>query len=179
MHVLSQVLWFALGIGLIILVFDSVIRTFVLPRAATPIVTRIVFIALRACFNLVARTARTYNGRDSVMSLFGPIGLLMLPAVWSVMILFAFTAMFHALAVQGFEQAFEMSGSSLFTLGFVRPPDLPTNILAFVEAATGLGLLGLLIAYRPTIYTAFSRREVRVAQLEVRAGQPPAGVNVL
>ena len=30
-----------------------------------------------------------------------------------------------------------MSGSSLFTLGFVRPPDLATNILAFLEAATG------------------------------------------
>ena len=30
-------------------------------------------------FNLIARAARTYNGRDSVMSLFGPIGLLTLP----------------------------------------------------------------------------------------------------
>src|SRR4051794_12803861 len=179
MHVLSQILWFALGIGLLVLVFDSVIRTFVLLRAATPLVTRVVFIGLRSCFNLVARAARTYDGRDSVMSLFGPIGLLMLPAVWSLMILGAFTAMFHALGVRGFERAFEMSGSSLFTLGFVRPPDLPTNVLAFLEAATGLGLLGLLIAYLPTIYSAFSRREVRVAQLEVRAGNPPAGVNVL
>src|SRR4051794_37776908 len=179
MHVLTQVLWFALGIGLILLVFDSVIRTFVLPRAATPIVTRVVFIALRSCFNLVAKAARSYDGRDSVMALFGPIGLLTLPAVWSVMILFAFTAMFHALGVQGFEKAFEMSGSSLFTLGFVRPPDLGTNILAFLEAAVGLGLLGLLIAYLPTIYSAFSRREVQVAQLEGRAGNPPSGVHVL
>ncbi len=147
MHVLSQILWFALGIGLIILVFDSVIRTFVLPRASSPLVTRVVFIAIRWGFNLIARAARTYNGRDSVMSLFGPIGLLTLPAVWSVMILFAFTVMFHALGVQGFEKAFEMSGSSLFTLGFVRPPDLPTNVLAFLEAATGLTVLGLLIAF--------------------------------
>jgi hypothetical protein len=67
----------------------------------------------------------------------------------------------------------------LFTLGFVRPPDLATNVLAFLEAATGLTLLGLLIAYLPTIYGAFSRREVQVAQLEVRAGNPPSGVHVL
>ena len=179
MHVLSQILWFALGIGLLLLVFDSVIRTFVLPRAATPVVTRTVFIVLRWCFNLVARMARTYNGRDSVMSLFGPIGLLTLPAVWSVMVLVAYTAMFHALGVRGFERAFEMSGSSLFTLGFVRPPDLATNILAFLEAATGLTVLGLLIAYLPTIYSSFSRREVLVAQLEVRAGNPPSGVHLL
>ena len=72
-----------------------------------------------------------------------------------------------------------MSGSSLFTLGFVRPPDLATNSLAFLEAATGLALLGLLIAYLPTIYSAFSRREVLVAQLEVRAGNPPSGVHLL
>jgi hypothetical protein len=179
MHVLTEVLWFALGIALLLLVADSVIRTFVLPRAATPIVTRLVFIGLRSCFNLVARAARTYDGRDSVMALFAPVGLLMLPAAWMVMVLAAFTAMFHATGVHGFEQAFEMSGSSLFTLGFVRPPDLPTNVLAFAEAATGLTLLGLLIAYLPTIYSSFSRREVQVAQLEVRAGNPPSGVHLL
>ena len=179
MHVVTAVLWFALGITLVLLVFDSALRTFVLPRGATPVVSRATFIGLRMVFNGLARAARTYDGRDSVMALYGPVGLLLLPVVWMVMVVTAYTAMFHALGVSGFERAFEMSGSSLFTLGFVRPPDLPTNILAFAEAATGLGLLGLLIAYLPTIYTAFSRREVRVAQLEVRAGQPPAGVNVL
>ena len=72
-----------------------------------------------------------------------------------------------------------MSGSSLLTLGFVRPPDLATNVLAFVEAATGLGLLALLIAYLPTIYGAFSRREALVAQLAVRSSDPPSGVTIL
>src|SRR5206468_2134182 len=146
---------------------------------ATPIVSRSTFIGLRAVFNAVARAARSYDGRDSVMALYGPVGLLLLPLVWILMVLGAFTAMFHALGVEGFERAFEMSGSSLFTLGFVRPPDFATNVLAFAEAATGLVLLSLLIAYLPTIYSSFSRREVRVAQLEVRAGRPPAGVNVL
>src|SRR6478735_620885 len=179
MHVVTALLWFALGITMVLLVFDSALRTFVLPRGATPLVSRGTFIGLRMVFNAIARAARTYDGRDSVMALYGPVGALPLPEVWMVMVVTAYTAMFHALGVSGFERAFEMSGSSLFTLGFVRPPDLPTNVLAFLEAATGLGLLGLLIAYLPTIYTAFSRREVRVAQLEVRAGQPPAGVNVL
>ncbi len=179
MHVLTVVLWFALGIALLVLVMDSAIRTFLLPRGASAILTRAVFIGVRLVFNAMARAARTYDGRDSVMSLYGPIGLLALPAVWMVLVLVAFTAMFHALGVQGFERAFEMSGSSLFTLGFVRPPDLATNVLAFLEAATGLTLLGLLIAYLPTIYGAFSRREVQVAQLEVRAGNPPSGVHVL
>jgi len=113
------------------------------------------------------------------MALYGPVGLLMLPAAWMLMVLAAFTAMFHALGVRGFERAFEMSGSSLFTLGYVRPTDLASNVFAFLEAAAGLTLLGLLIAYLPTIYGAFSRRETQVAQLEVRAGNPPSGVHVL
>ena len=179
MHAVTVILWFVLGVGLLFLVVDSALRTFVLPRGATPVVSRLTFISLRSVFNGVARGARSYDGRDSVMALYGPVGLVLLPAIWMLMVLGAFTAMFHALGVRRFERAFEMSGSSLFTLGFVRPPDLGTSILAFLEAAVGLGLLGLLIAYLPTIYSGFSRREVQVAQLEVRAGNPPSGVQVL
>jgi hypothetical protein len=179
MHVVTDILWFALGIGLMLLVVDSALRTFVLPRGATPFVTRTVFIGLRSVFNLCARAARTYDGRDSVMALYGPVGLLVLPGAWMLMVLAAFTALFHVLGVRGFERAFEMSGSSLFTLGFVPPHSLGTNVLSFLEAATGLALLGLLIAYLPTIYAAFSRRETLVAQLEIRAGNPPTGVQVL
>ena len=65
------------------------------------------------------------------------------------------------------------SGSSLLTLGFERPAGLGSALVAFSEAAIGLGLLAVLIAYLPTIYGAFSRREVMVTQLSVRAGTPP------
>jgi hypothetical protein len=178
-HVFTTVLWFLLGIALLLLVLDSALRTFVLPRAAAPILTRTVFIGLRTGFNMMARTASTYDGRDAVMALYAPVGLLVLPGVWMVLVVTAFTVMFHALDVQGWERAFEMSGSGLLTLGFVRPPDLATNVLVFLEAASGLALLGLLIAYLPTIYSAFSRREVLVAQLAMRALDPPSGVTIL
>src|SRR5439155_21611199 len=98
---------------------------------------------------------------------------------WLLLVLGAFTMISHALGVGGFHRASEMSGSSALTLGFVHPPDLPTTMLAFVEAASGLTLLALLISYLPTIYGAFSRREVLVSQLAVRAGEPPSGVEVL
>jgi hypothetical protein len=44
-----------------------------------------------------------------------------------------------------------------------------------VEAAIGLFLLALLITYLPSIYTAFSRRELGVTALSVRAWEPPSG----
>ena len=87
--------------------------------------------------------------------------------------------MFHALGVSTWRNAFIESGSSLFTLGFVRPVDLPTTALAFVEAAIGLGLVALLIAYLPSIYNAFSRRELEVAALAARAGTPPSAIDLL
>ena len=46
-------------------------------------------------------------------------------------------------------------------------------LLGFLEALIGLGILALVIAYLPTIYGAFSRREVAVTDLSVRAGTPP------
>ena len=179
MDVVVAVLWFALGVVLVLLVLDSAVRTFVLPRGVAPLLTRTVFAGLRACFAALARTARTYDGRDAVMALYGPVGLLVLPFVWIVFTLVAFAAMFRALGVSGYERAFEMSGSSLFTLGFVRPPDFVATCFAFLEAAFGLGLLALLIAYLPTIYAAFSRREVMVGQLATFSGQPPSGVEIL
>jgi hypothetical protein len=178
-EVVVKVLWFAGGVALLVLVIDSAIRTFILPRGVASVMTRAVFVGLRSVFNRLARVTRSYEGRDRVMALYAPIGLLVLPLVWLVILIAAFAMMFHALGVSGLERSYEMSGSSIFTLGFVRPPDIATNSLAFLEAATGLALLALLIAYLPTIYGAFSRREVLVAQLAVRAGEPPSGVQLL
>jgi len=179
LDVVVKILWFVGGLVLLFFVLDSAVRTFLLPRGEAAIATRAVFSALRRVFTHLARLTRTYEARDRVMALYAPICLFLLPLAWLILLLFAYGAMFHALGVHGFEDAFEMSGSSMFTLGFVRPPDFPTTVLAFFEAATGLTLLALLIAYLPTIYGAFSRREVLVSQLAVRAGEPPSGVEVL
>ncbi len=43
----------------------------------------------------------------------------------------------------------------------------------------GLILVALLIAYLPTLYSAFSRREQVVNMLEVRAGSPPSALEML
>ena len=75
----------------------------------------------------------------------------------------------------GVTEALELSGSSLFTLGFLRPETFWLLMVSYVEAAIGLFLLALLITYLPSMYGAFSRREVAVTALSVRAGEPPSG----
>jgi hypothetical protein len=74
---------------------------------------------------------------------------------------------------------FRLSGSSLFTLGFDISKTPIVTVFAFSEAMFGLMLVGLLIAYLPTMYSAFSRREQAVNLLEVRAGSPPSALEML
>jgi hypothetical protein len=178
-EVAVEVAWFVAGLALVILVLDAAIRSLVLPRGEVVVLTRIIWVSTRRVFNLIARACKTYEGRDRVMALYAPLTLLVQPAVWLVMVLVGFMMMFHALDVSSWRVAFTESGSSLFTLGFVRPRDLPTTVLAFTEAAIGLGILALIIAYLPSTYAAFSRREVLVAKLSARAGTPPSAIEFL
>ena len=60
------------------------------------------------------------------MALYGPIGLLALVVVWLVLVIVGYGLMFHVV-VDDWARAFELSGSSIFTLGFVVPPDSPVG----------------------------------------------------
>ena len=159
------------GVALVLAVLDSAVRTFVLPRGARTTLTTAVFVALRAGFDGIARFAKTYEGRDRVMALYAPIGLLSLVAVWMVLLVTGYTLIYRAISVDTWTRAFELSGSSFFTLGFVSPPDrVGAFALSFSEAAIGLAVLALLISYLPTIYNAS-----RVARSSWRSWRSAAG----
>ena len=113
------------------------------------------------------------------MAFFSPISLLILPVVWLACIMMGYVAMFWGLGVSSLYHALWLSGSSLLTLGFAPVENLPQMLLAFSEATIGLGLVALLIAYLPTMFTAFIEREVAVTMLEVRAGNPPSAVEMI
>jgi len=87
--------------------------------------------------------------------------------------------MYWSLGVRPWRAAVALSGSSIFTLGFAAPRNLPTTFLAFSEAIFGIGLLAMLISYLPSMYQSFSRREAAVASLDVRAGTPPTAAGML
>ena len=172
----ADVLFFVVGVVLVVVTFDSALRTFVLPRGSSVRLTRLVWAGMRKGVLAGRPAQKTYEGRDRVMALYAPLTLLLLPFVWLLLVMTGYTLMFKAVDVDSWRTAFTESGSSLFTLGFVRPSNLPATVLAFTEATFGLGLLALLISYLPSIYSVFSRREVQVAQLSARAGTPPSPV---
>ena len=181
MHLVADLIFAGAGVVIILAVFDSALRTFVLPRGVSTFLGRIVFVSLRRVFDQFARESRTYETRDRIMALYGPISLFGLVFFWMGLVIVGFMLLYRgALEVTNWQHAFELSGSSFFTLGFAPTPSgVPGYVLIFVEAGSGLGLLALLIAYLPTIYGAFSRREQAVTQLATRAGTPPSGVELL
>ncbi len=165
-----------LGIAIIVAALASAIKTVILPRAAVSLVTRWVFLALRSVFRIIAPPSRSYAWRDRVLSFYAPLGMLLILAAWLIMVFIGYGFIFWGLEVHvGLTDAMELSGSSLFTLGFVRPDAFWLMMVSFSEAAIGLVLLALLITYLPSMYGAFSRRELGVTALSVRAGEPPSG----
>jgi hypothetical protein len=177
--IVARVVAAVVGIAIVMMVIDAAIRTFVLPRGATVTLTRIISRALRIVFDLFVRPARSYEQRDRIMALYAPLALVLFPAVWLAAIFAAFIGIFWSFEHVSWHEAVRLSGSALFTLGFDTPHHVGPMLLSFVEAAFGLGLLALLISYLPTIYGSFSRREIAVGQLSVRAGTPPSPAEMI
>lgn len=174
-----QGLAFIFGLAIVVRTALSAVRTFVVPRGHDDRLTGFAFRAVRWVFETLAAPRRSYAFRDRVMAYYGPVSLMLLPAWWLALICVGYTAMFWAIGVPTLPEAFVDSGSSLLTLGFARPSVPGGDALAFSAAALGLALVALLVSYLPTIYAAFSRRELLVSLLEVRADTPPSPVVML
>lgn len=176
---ISHLFVFLVGLFISISALVSATRTLVLPRAAPDRIVGAVFGTMRRLFEFRLRWVNTYAERDRVMALYAPICLLLLLPVWLTLVLIGFMGMFWGIGVRPWRVAFSLSGSSLLTLGYSPVNDLPQTILSFSEATIGLIFVAMLIAYLPTMYTTFSRRESAVGMLEVRAGSPPTAVEML
>lgn len=179
MESLINVIVFISGLFTVILTFFSALSTFVLPRSARSQLNRLVFGLLRRGFEILLRFTKTYEQKDAIMAYYAPIGVLLLLPTWYLLTLLGYAAIYWALGVGDLFAVIRLSGSSLFTLGFDISKTPPVTVVVFTEAMMGLMLVGLLIAYLPTMYAAFSRREQAVSLLEVRAGTPPSALEML
>jgi len=170
---------FVLGAMLVLLTMLSAVRAFVLPRASNDRIARPVFRVSRRLFAIAAGPSRPYLFRDRILAYYAPVTLIVVLIYWVVLVALGYAAMFWAVGVGSAAEAINLSGSSVLTLGFASSPVPGANLLSFSEAILGLILVALLIAYLPTIYGAFSRRELLVDLLEVRADTPPSAVVLL
>jgi hypothetical protein len=166
------------GAAIVVATLLSAVKTVILPRAVGSLVTRALFLAVFKLFSLVSKR-RSFAWRDRIMAYYSPVTLVLMPGVWVALVISGFTFVYWGTGVHPLREAYLTSGSSMLTLGVVFHRSIPHATLTLVQATLGLGLVALMISYLPSIYGAFSRREVLVGKLETRAGTPPSPVELL
>jgi hypothetical protein len=123
------------------------------------------------------RRSATYEQRDVIMAMYAPLTLLILSFTWLMLVTLGYALMYIATGMQPHD-ALVLSESAILTLGAATISGFWQTTLVFIEASFGLLLTAILIAYLPTMYSAFSARETLVTLLEVRAGTPPSPITL-
>lgn len=183
--------WIALPVGIVVVVWTllDVFRTLVMPRAARGRVrlSRFLFRPIWGPWRWIGVRGKTVQARERILSTAAPFFFFVLLVGWVSLALLGYALILWSPAfVDGigpggdsFGNALYVSGTSLFTLGSVGGVTGWTRAIVLAEAATGLGLFAVVIAYLPVLYQAFNRREVGVLLLDARAGSPPSGPELL
>jgi hypothetical protein len=128
--------------------------------------------------------------REAHLSYYGPLSLLMLFATWAALLVLAFAMLHWAVGsalsttpgeVATFRTDLYLSGTTFFTLGLgdVTPRTTLARAITVIEGGTGFGYLAIMVSYLPTLYGAFSQRELNISLLDARAGSPPTAAELL
>lgn len=129
-------------------------------------------------FHLLCHRVEGYEDRDRILAGQAAATLVAMLAAWLAAFLLGF-------GLQLWPFTHDLSGSmreatsSLFTLGFASHHAGGPTAIDGLTAAAGLIVVAVQIAYLPTLYAAFNRRETEVTLLGARAGSPPWGPELL
>ncbi len=180
-----------LGVALLLIVLWDAFETVVLPRHVTRSfrLARFFYRFSWRVWRVFARAIRSTKHRETYLSIFGPLSMLLLLAFWGAMLMLAFAMLLWAggavlsgsAGAASFSTDLYFSGTTFFTLGLgdVLPLTTLARVIAVGEAGTGFGFLAVMIAYLPTLYGGLSQREVNISLLDARAGSPPTAAELL
>ncbi|GGJ06266.1 hypothetical protein [Streptomyces brasiliensis] len=172
--------WISGVAGAVVLgvVLGSILRTLVVPRGLYSMLVFRLWWVLRRLLRLTAFRGG-YEAVDRAQTWLAPLMLIGMLVTWLAGALLAYGLLLYAFSPLSWATSFREAGSSLFTLGFASGDRLKLSVLDFMAAATGPVLIALQIAYLPTLYAAYNRRELEVTLLQSRAGEPAWGPEIL
>ena len=172
-HLFTHAVSFVIGVLLLIVVTVSLLRIVVVPRPLRSNFSDAVSGLVIGTTRLVARTRRSYQGKDSVLSWGGPILIIALLISWLLGYLVAYTFLeYGASTDRTLTQAFRQAGSNLFTLGLGGDHDTTLTVIDFMAAATGPIVIAMLIGFLPAVYSSYLDRERIMAEISVIGGEP-------
>lgn len=167
------------GLFLFIVTTVSLLRTIVVPRALTSLISDALSRSVTGSSRFIAYRRKTYVKQDAVLAWSGPMIIVIQLVAWLILYFISYGLWIYGIGGVDFTNAFREAGSSLFTLGFASTTNFGPTILAFMAAATGPIVIALLIGFLPTIYGAYIDREVNISLLGVSGGQPSWGPELL
>jgi hypothetical protein len=175
-----QVVAALIGLLLVGGVLRDAFETIILPRRVSGVRFSKIFYRLSwKPWRAVARRMPLGDRRETFLSVYGPLSLLVLLVLWGVLLISGFAILLWA---ANFDGGLSMlghlyvSGTTFTTLGigdFVPHTDL-ARFVTVIEAGTGFGFLAVVISYLPILYQSFSRRETAISMLDEWAGSPPS-----
>jgi hypothetical protein len=175
-----RVLAGVVGVLLIGLMLSEFFVTFLLPRRVRrdPRIARGFNRLLWRPWRALARRLSP-PAADTLLGFFGPLALLINLAVWALGLLIGYGLLEYAVGGGPFWSRFLISSGLFISAGAAASGSTGVQIVELFEAATGVGVLFIVIGYMPSVYVAFSRRETAVSQLATRGGSPPAAATLL
>jgi hypothetical protein len=183
--------WLELVGGLIIVLATAydLFKSVVLPRPAINrfILVRRLFRELWVAWRWVATRSSRVARREARLAAFGPIGILVVFAVWALAFIFGYGLMIDALRTQlhpaplDFGTSLYFSATTLVPLSYgdIIPLGAAARLVTIAESVTGVGLAALVITLLFSLYESFQDREELVIALDALAGAPPSGVQIL
>lgn len=185
-----NVLLIAAGIAVIFFTLSDAFETMILPRRVSRRVkvTRYFYVATWTPYAGLMRRMRANGRRENLLSVYGPLSLILLFAVWAGLLILGFAIVYHGVSftvsgderVANFGTDLYFSGTTFFTIGLgdVSSRGIAGRTVTVLEGGTGFAFLALVIGYLPVLYQAFSRREVHISLLDARAGSPPTAAGL-
>jgi hypothetical protein len=175
------------GAILLALIFHDAFEVMLLPRRVRRKL-RFITLLFRYTWNLwswLAERMALGIRRDTFLSLYGPLSLVMLIGSWVIGLIVGFALIQCSLSFSAQPVSFGanllLSGDTFFTLGTASLASMSKlrQSVAVFEAGTGLAFLAIVIGYLPVLYQLFSRRETHIIMLDARAGSPPNATTLL
>jgi hypothetical protein len=158
---------------------SSVIGTIIVPRPVGSWLTRWVDRLVNGVFRLASATLDSYKLRDRVLAGQAAAILLVQLVAWLGIFFLGYTLLLWPFLPGGITTAFTTAGPALWAIGSVEVHGAAQRTILDIASLTGIITITLQIAYLPTLYSAFNRRETEVALLNARAGVPSWGPELL
>jgi hypothetical protein len=185
-----DLLIFVAGVAVIGIVFADVFETIVVPRPSPGrhrLSRYIVLPTWRFWRWLGERTRDEGLSRDGFFGLYAPGVAVLNLAIWLVLLVVGYGLVLFAIRGEiqpsptNLGSALYYAGTSVLTLGYgdVVASGPMARAVSLIAAASGLGVVALVITFLFSLFASYQRRERLVVTLSARAKAPPSAVTLL